>query len=148
MHPALLGLITIAIGVSSCVGYFYLSNLFLDKVLFPARGPNAGRNINRANLIRPWLFLFPALFALGLYLAYPVVETLRLSLTERVPGGGYEFVGWSGQLQPDAERAEILGSHPKQHAVAHCGACYVHRFWPASRPADRPDQMGQYSRNR
>ncbi|CUH68538.1 Lactose transport system permease protein LacF [Thalassovita autumnalis] len=93
MHPALLGLITITIGVSSCVGYFYLSNLFLDKVLFPARGPNAGRNINRANLIRPWLFLFPALFALGLYLAYPVVETLRLSLTERVPGGGYRWVG-------------------------------------------------------
>ena len=31
--------------------------------------------------------------ALGLYLAYPVVETMRLSLTERLPGGGSEFVG-------------------------------------------------------
>ncbi|MDP5218478.1 sugar ABC transporter permease [Ruegeria sp. 2205SS24-7] len=93
MSPALQGLMTIVIGVVGCVGYFYLSNQFLDKVLYPARGPNAGRNINRANLIRPWLFLFPALFALGLYLAYPVVETLRLSLTDRVPGGGYEWVG-------------------------------------------------------
>lgn len=93
MHPAIQGLMTIAVGVSACIAYFALSNQFLDKVLFPPRGPNAGRNINRANLIRPWLFLFPALFALGLYLAYPVFETLRLSLTERIPGGGYEWVG-------------------------------------------------------
>ena len=77
MHPALQGLLTIAIGVGGCVAYFYFSNQFLDRVLFPAKGPNAGRNINRANMIRPWLFLFPAIFALGLYLAYPVVETLR-----------------------------------------------------------------------
>ncbi|MEL6957736.1 MAG: sugar ABC transporter permease [Pseudomonadota bacterium] len=86
MNPALLGLLTIIIGVGGCVGYFYGSNLFLDKVLFPAKGPNAGRNINRANMIRPWLFLFPAIFALGLYLAYPVVETLILSLQDGRPG--------------------------------------------------------------
>ncbi|WP_372573611.1 carbohydrate ABC transporter permease [Ruegeria jejuensis] len=99
MSPALQGLMTIVIGVVGCVGYFYLSNQFLDKVLYPARGPNAGRNINRANLIRPWLFLFPALFALGLYLAYPVVETLRLSLTDRMPGGGYKWVGLQNYQQ-------------------------------------------------
>ncbi|MCI2398505.1 sugar ABC transporter permease [Aliiroseovarius subalbicans] len=99
MHPALQGLITIIVGVSGCIGYFYFSNQFLDKVLFPARGPNIGRNINRANLVRPWLFLFPALLALGLYLAYPVVETLRLSLTERVAGGGYTFVGLDNYKQ-------------------------------------------------
>ena len=72
MHPALQGLLTIIVGVGGCVGYFYFSNLVLDKVLFPARGPNAGRNINRANMIRPWLFLFPAVFVLGLYLAVTV----------------------------------------------------------------------------
>ena len=99
MHPALQGLLTIIIGVGGCVGYYYLSNQFLDKVLFPARGPNAGRNINRANLIRPWLFLAPAVIALGLYLAYPVFETIRLSLTERVPGGGYEWVGLANYAQ-------------------------------------------------
>jgi alpha-glucoside transport system permease protein len=93
MNPALQGLITIIIGVGGCIGYFYFSNLFLDKVLFPARGPHAGRNITRANMIRPWLFLAPALLALSIYLAYPVVETLRLSLTQRVAGGGYVFVG-------------------------------------------------------
>ena len=83
MHPALQGIITIVIGVGACVGYFYFSNQLLDKVLYPPKGPNAGRNINRANMIRPWLFLFPALFVLGLYLAYPVFETLRLSLIDR-----------------------------------------------------------------
>ncbi len=93
MNPALQGLLTIVIGVGGCIAYYYFSNVFLDKVLFPAKGPQAGRNINRANMIRPWLFLFPALFALGLYLAYPVVETLRLSVTQRLPGGGSEFVG-------------------------------------------------------
>jgi len=103
MEAALLGLVTIIVGVGGCVGYFYLSNVFLDKVLFPASGPNAGRNINRANQIRPWLFLFPAVFALGLYLAYPVVETLRLSLTDRVPGGGFEFVGFQNYSQMMSE---------------------------------------------
>jgi len=99
MHPAIQGLITIVIGVGGCVGYFYFSNMLLDKVLFPAKGPHAGRNINRANMIRPWLFLFPALFVLGLYLTYPVIETLRLSLTDRVPGGGYTFVGLDNYAQ-------------------------------------------------
>jgi len=91
MSPALQGLLMIILGVGGCVGYFYFSNQFLDKVLFPAKGVNAGRNINRANLIRPWLFLFPAIVALGLYLAYPVFSTFWLSLTDRDQGGA--FVG-------------------------------------------------------
>lgn len=103
MHPALQGLTTIIVGVSGCIGYFYFSNIILDKYIFPARGPNIGRNITRANLIRPWLFLFPALAALGLYLAYPVVETLRLSLTERVPGGGSNWVGLDNYRQMFSE---------------------------------------------
>ncbi|WP_425070907.1 carbohydrate ABC transporter permease [Sagittula sp. S175] len=101
MHPAIAGLLTIVIGVGACVAYFYFSNQFLDRVLFPAKGPNAGRNINRANMVRPWLFLFPALFALSLYLAYPVVETLRLSLTDRDKGGA--FVGLANYAQMFSE---------------------------------------------
>ena len=93
MNPAVLGLITIILGVGGCVGYFWASNLVLDTVIFPPRGPNAGRNINRANKIRPWLFLAPALIALGLYLAYPVVATLWLSLHDRAAGGNV-FVGF------------------------------------------------------
>ncbi len=103
MHPALQGLLTIFIGVGGCVGYFYGANLFLDKVLFKAEGPNAGRNINRANMIRPWLFLMPALLALGIYLAYPVVATLRLSFLERLPGNEYAFVGFDNYTKMFAE---------------------------------------------
>ena len=71
MHPALQGILTILIGVGGCVGYFYLSNQFLDKVLFPPRGKNAGRNINRANIIRPWLFLLPAILIAKPAYSYP-----------------------------------------------------------------------------
>lgn len=110
MHPALQGLLTIVFGVGGCIAYFYFSNQLLDKVIFPARGKDIGRNINRANMVRPWLFLFPALFALALYLAYPVFETLRLSLTERLPGGGSEFVGLAnyGQMLGEPKFREAL----------------------------------------
>ncbi len=90
MSPVIQGILTIIIGVGGCVGYFYFSNMLLDKVIFPARGPNTGRNINRANQVRPWLFLFPAMFALGLYLAYPVVGSFWRSLFDR---SGANFIG-------------------------------------------------------
>ncbi|SDG30075.1 carbohydrate ABC transporter permease [Alloyangia pacifica] len=97
MHPALQAVLTIVIGLGGCIGYFWFSNQLFDKVLFPARGPNIGRNIRRAEMIRPWLFLFPAIFALGLYLAYPVVATFWLSLTDRDQGGA--FVGLANYQQ-------------------------------------------------
>ncbi len=103
MYPAVLGLITIVIGVEGCVGYFYGANVFLDKVLFPASGPKAGRNINRANMIRPWIFLGPAILALGLYLAYPVVATFILSFQERLPGNARAFVGFENYSKMFAE---------------------------------------------
>lgn len=90
MSPMIQGLLTILIGVGCCVGYFFASNLLLDKVIFPPRTGDAGRNINRANAVRPWLFLFPALFALGLYLVYPVVGSFWRSLFNRA---GTEFIG-------------------------------------------------------
>ena len=101
MNPAIQGVITILIGVGGCVGYFYFSNRLLDTVIFPPTGDSAGRNINRANLVRPWLFLAPAIAALGLYLGYPVFETLRLSLTDRDAGGA--FVGLANYQQMASE---------------------------------------------
>ncbi|WP_299866168.1 sugar ABC transporter permease [uncultured Hoeflea sp.] len=101
MEAALLGLVTIIIGVGGCVGYFYFSNVVLDRFIYPAEGPNAGHNINRANQIRPWLFLFPAIAALGLYLAYPVFETLRLSFIDRDAGNA--FVGFANYQQMMSE---------------------------------------------
>jgi len=80
---------TIVAGVFGCAAYFWLSNLALDMV-FPGKGPNAGANINRASPIRPWLFLFPALFALGVYLVYPVFNSVWLSFRD---DAGEAFVG-------------------------------------------------------
>lgn len=91
MSPLVQGAITIIVGVGGCIGYFYFANMLLDKVIFPARGNDAGRNINRANQVRPWLFLFPAIFALGLYLVYPVVGSFLRSLYNRA---GDEFIGF------------------------------------------------------
>ncbi|MFK7880915.1 carbohydrate ABC transporter permease [Roseobacter sp.] len=91
MSPLLQGIVTVIVGVGGCVGYFFLSNLILDKIIFPPRADNPGRNINRANLVRPWLFLFPAIAALGLYLVYPVVGSFWRSLYNR---SGDEFIGF------------------------------------------------------
>ena len=91
MSPLVQGMLTIVIGVGGCVGYFFFSNLILDKVIFPAKGAKAGENINRANLVRPWLFLLPAMFLLGLYLLYPVVGSFYRSLFNR---SGDEFIGF------------------------------------------------------
>ncbi|PRY26989.1 maltose ABC transporter membrane protein /trehalose ABC transporter membrane protein /sucrose ABC transporter membrane protein [Aliiruegeria haliotis] len=74
----------------------------LNDFVFGSGATTAGRNISRANMIRPWLFLLPAMVALGLYLTYPVFETFRLSFTQRIPGG-YEFVGVDNYTQMMSE---------------------------------------------
>ncbi|MEO1398752.1 MAG: sugar ABC transporter permease [Pseudomonadota bacterium] len=67
------------LGVAACFGYFWGTNRLLDT-LYPARSANAASNILRANQIRPWLFLGPSIVLLGLYLVYPVFNTIWLSL--------------------------------------------------------------------
>ncbi len=108
MQAALLGLVTIVVGVGGCLLYYYCSNLFLDKVLFPASGPNAGRNINRANFVRPWLFVLPAVLALGLYLAYPVFATLWYSVTDRSQGGAFVGLQNYGQMMGEPKFWEAM----------------------------------------
>ncbi|MEL7213827.1 MAG: sugar ABC transporter permease [Pseudomonadota bacterium] len=95
MSPLIQGVLTIIIGVGGCIGYFFASNLILDKVIFPPKGANPGRNINRANMVRPWLFLLPAILALGLYLVYPVIGSFWRSLFNRA---GDEFIGFGNYI--------------------------------------------------
>ncbi|EKF18083.1 binding-protein-dependent transport system inner membrane protein [Nitratireductor pacificus pht-3B] len=66
------------LGVAACFGYFWGSNRILDTI-YPARGVHIADNINKANGIRPWLFLGPAVVILGIYLVYPVVNSIFLS---------------------------------------------------------------------
>ncbi|WP_026973466.1 carbohydrate ABC transporter permease [Aliagarivorans marinus] len=92
MTHLLSSLVIMLLGVAACGFYFVFSNWLLLRI-FPVRRVSLQQqavNIQRAALIRPWLFLAPALGFLGLYLVYPVVESVRLSLFDR---GGDAFVG-------------------------------------------------------
>ena len=80
---------TIAIGVFGCVAWFWGSNWLLDRI-YPPRGAQAGDNIRRANQIRPWLFLGPAILFLTTYLVYPVLDSFWRSLFN---SNGSQFVG-------------------------------------------------------
>ncbi|MDA8870762.1 sugar ABC transporter permease [Rhizobiaceae bacterium] len=82
------------LGVAACFGYFWSTNATLDR-LYPARGAAASANILRANAIRPWLFLGPAIVTLGLYLVYPVFNSIWLSLHGP---SGREFVGFDNYV--------------------------------------------------
>lgn len=94
---------TIAIGVFGCVAWFWGSSLILDRI-YPPRGPNAGDNIRKANQIRPWLFLGPAILFLGVYLVYPIFDSLWRSLhnargTDFVGGGNYAWLLNDGKFR-------------------------------------------------
>ncbi|MFQ5623923.1 MAG: carbohydrate ABC transporter permease [Paracoccaceae bacterium] len=80
---------TMAIGVGGCLLYFWGTNRGLDAIL-PPRGPRAAANIRRANTVRPWLFLGPAIVILGVYLVYPVINSIILSFYD---AASEDFVG-------------------------------------------------------
>lgn len=90
MEQLFMAMATIVIGVFGCVAYFFISNVVLDTV-YPPRGADAGRNIARAALIRPWLFLLPALLLLSAYLVYPLFVSIWLSFKDAT---GTNFVGF------------------------------------------------------
>src|SRR5262245_31806112 len=85
-------ILAIVLGVGGCVAYFWAANRVLDAI-FPSKGVKGLRavnNLRRQAMVRPWLFIGPALLILVVYLIYPVIETLRLSFFDR---GGTGFVG-------------------------------------------------------
>lgn len=84
-----LAISTIAIGVFGCIAWFWGSNMILDMI-YPPRGTNAGDNIRKANQIRPWLFLGPAILFLAMYLVYPVIDSFWRSIHN---SSGSTFVG-------------------------------------------------------
>ncbi|MGN6549656.1 MAG: carbohydrate ABC transporter permease [Pararhizobium sp.] len=92
MQHILYALITVVIGVCGAAAYFYGTNWVLDWAL-PYKGKTGAKasdNLRRANAIRPWLFMLPSIVILGLYLVYPVVESIWLSFHGKA---GTNFVG-------------------------------------------------------
>ena len=85
-------LLAVVLGVGGCLFYYFASNWLLDTAL-PVDASNDDRSIRNLKLqssIRPWLFLFPALILLTIYLIYPVFYTIWLSLLNK---GGDTFIG-------------------------------------------------------
>ncbi|KQV43859.1 MULTISPECIES: sugar ABC transporter permease [unclassified Rhizobium] len=94
MQQLIYAILTMAAGVLACVAYFFGTNWVLDQI-FPSKGRSgaqASKNLRITNAIRPWLFLGPALFALTIYLIYPVIESVWLAFHDR---SGQNFVGVS-----------------------------------------------------
>ena len=90
--------LTVFIGVAACFAYFWGTNWVLDRTLGTGNasdGVATARQDRLRTQIRPWLFLFPALFFMGVYLLFPVVETLRLTFFNRT---GTSFVGFSNYI--------------------------------------------------
>ncbi|MGO8693436.1 MAG: carbohydrate ABC transporter permease [Rectinemataceae bacterium] len=76
----LLLLIVALIGVPALLlGYIRLSE------------PLAGRNPRRALLLRPWLWLLPTLILVGVFLVYPVINTIVMSFQNQ---NSSAFVGF------------------------------------------------------
>ena len=105
-------LLTVVIGVGGCLFYFWGSNTLLDRLL-PVDASNddrAIRNLKLQSSIRPWLFLFPAMILLIIYLIYPVFQTIWLSFQDKA---GTSFVGldnYAWALKDDGFRTSIFNN--------------------------------------
>lgn len=87
--PIVQTVLAVVVSIGLCLLYFAGSNFILDRILAIPKTTDAKREIVRAK-VQPWLFLAPALFLLGVYLLYPLVETFRLSFFDST---GDNFVG-------------------------------------------------------
>ena len=76
--------VAIALGVGGAYALFWLGNAMVDR--FARKDPDK---------IRAGVFVAPAMFVVGLFLIYPLVETIRLTFysNNTVRGEGRPFVG-------------------------------------------------------
>ncbi len=122
MSQLLIAIGTMIVGVGACLLYFWGTNKALDTI-YPARGENAGANILRANSIRPWLFLGPAIVILTIYLVYPVFNSLLLSFKDPA-GVEYEGLANYKQLLADAKFRESMRNNILWLVVVPAGATF------------------------
>ena len=109
IEQVLSALLAVVAAIGASVTYFYGSNWLLDRLVADRRTPD-GTYVSRQRVrdaVRPWLFLAPALLVLGVYLVYPVVETLRLSF---FGSNGDTFVGaanWTWAVQNEGVQTAV-----------------------------------------
>jgi ABC-type sugar transport system permease subunit len=100
-----------------------------------------GATSTAPTMVRPWLFLFPAIFALGLYLAYPVFETLRLSLTDRDAGGAFVGLANYSQMVREPKFWEAMRNNMLWLFVV---PAFSTAFGLLARTAHRPHFLGRH----
>lgn len=84
--------VAIALGVGGAYGLFWLGNLAVDR--FVGTG-------ERSERIRGFVFTVPALFVVGLFLIYPLFDTIRQTFysDDAVRGQGRSFVGLENYVE-------------------------------------------------
>lgn len=105
-------LLTIFIGVGGCLAYFFGSNWLLDRAL-PVSANNdatAVRNLKRQSIIRPWLFLFPALLFLSVYLIYPAIGTFYASFMNKDTTSFVGLANYSWALKDEQFRQSVFNN--------------------------------------
>jgi alpha-glucoside transport system permease protein len=70
-------MLALVLGIGAVWALFIIVNALVEHL--PPRA---------AEMIRPWVFVLPALAIVGLYLVYPAIRTIIQSLTEVPEGGG------------------------------------------------------------
>ncbi len=99
-------------GVFACALYYWLSDKAL-QLIFPVPEDNvraASRNLNRRAVVRPWLFLGPALLLLTVYLVYPVIATFILSFYDRAGANYVGFANYAWAIQDAQFRQSIFNN--------------------------------------
>ena len=94
-----IGVVAIVVGVFGVWFLFLASNFLVEQ--FPIRARDA---------LRPYVFVGPAMIVLSVYLLYPTIDTIRLSLLDNE---GEEFVGfdWYQQILTEEQFQRILGNN-------------------------------------
>ncbi|MDR9390604.1 MAG: sugar ABC transporter permease [Trueperaceae bacterium] len=109
IEQVLSALLAVVAAIGASVTYFYGSNWLLDRLVTDRRtadGTYVSRQKTR-DAVRPWLFLAPALLVLGVYLVYPVVETLRLSFFGKSGDGFVGLANWTWAVGNDGVRTAV-----------------------------------------
>ncbi|WP_442580184.1 carbohydrate ABC transporter permease [Mesorhizobium sp. ASY16-5R] len=105
-------IVVIIVGVGGCVAYFWGANKLVD-VIFPSRGVSGAAaidNLRRQGLVRPWLFIGPALLILIVYLIYPVINTVITSFQDKAGEGFVGLANYQWALGDAQFRNSILNN--------------------------------------
>ena len=94
IYQILYAIVAAGIAIAAAAAYFWGTNWLLDRLMSQPAGSAVTeasvRLDRRRSQVRPWLFIFPALLFMAIYLIYPVFETLRLTFFDKNSEG---FVG-------------------------------------------------------